>query len=327
MWQLVAVVLLFCIIPKTYSQEIMIQMPATSITIEQAIKEIETQTQMHCSYGDILQTGRIITFPGKDMSLDEIARLIAGTTLSYKIEKRRILFYPKKQNEKENNTQHLVYTPWKWYKKVIVTNADSLEKAKKSVYMIHKTQSVHFVDTNVEPLGLYKGHRLKTALKTNLLYAATTTPNVGIEFAVSDKVTFDLGFDYNGFKFKSKGNSNPKLMHWSAVADARLWFCRVFEGTFIGVHGLYGQYNVENIPIIRKPDYRAKGYGVGGGISIGHHWALGKSWGFEMSLGVGAVYLNYDKYTCGACGTLNERVSKMYYGPTKSTISLIYFIR
>lgn len=40
------------------------------------------------------------------------------------------------------------------------------------------------------------------ALKTNGLYWLTTTPNVGMEFALSRKVTMDLSAAYNPWTFK-----------------------------------------------------------------------------------------------------------------------------
>ena len=48
------------------------------------------------------------------------------------------------------------------------------------------------------------------ALKNNLLYDATTTPNLGFEVGLSKKVTLDVSAGYNPFKF----NDGKKLKHW-----------------------------------------------------------------------------------------------------------------
>jgi len=58
------------------------------------------------------------------------------------------------------------------------------------------------------------------ALKNNLLYDATTTPNLGFEVGLSKKVTLDVSAGYNPFKF----NDGKKLKHWlvgSALLDLR----------------------------------------------------------------------------------------------------------
>ena len=70
------------------------------------------------------------------------------------------------------------------------------------------------------------------ALKTNGLYWLTTTPNVGMEFALSRKVTMDLSAAYNPWTFKD----DKKMRFWLAQPEVKYWFCEKFEGHFIGVH-------------------------------------------------------------------------------------------
>ena len=44
------------------------------------------------------------------------------------------------------------------------------------------------------PTGI---HAQQTALKTNTLFWATTTPNVGVEFGITRQITLDLWGAYN----------------------------------------------------------------------------------------------------------------------------------
>ena len=162
-------------------------------------------------------------------------------------------------------------------------------------------------------------------LKTNALYLATTTPNLGIEFSLSEKVTFDLSGGYNFFQFDTNGSTNRKLLHWSVLLEGRYWFCRKYQENFVGLHGLYSKYNIEDVPFFSNKRY--VGDIIGGGLTYGHHWAMGKSWGFEISVSLGVAYLDYDEYECGDCGKFKERNNKWYYGPTKATISFVYFIK
>lgn len=50
----------------------------------------------------------------------------------------------------------------------------------------------------------------------------------------------DLSAGYNPFEF----NNDKQAKHWLAHAGVRFWTCEKFNGTFIGVHALGGQYDV-----------------------------------------------------------------------------------
>ena len=107
------------------------------------------------------------------------------------------------------------------------------------------------------------------ALKNNLLYDATTTPNLGFEVGLSKKVTLDVSAGYNPFKF----NDGKKLKHWLVMPEVRYWTCEKFNGTFIGVHALGGQYNIAGIKLPfgifpNLKDHRYDGYLYGGGLTL-----------------------------------------------------------
>ena len=132
----------------------------------------------------------------------------------------------------------------------------------------------------------------KIAIKTNAAYWATTTLNLGMEIALKPKMTLDLTGTYNPFTF----SNNKKIMHWAIQPELRYWTCQRFAGHFFGLHAHYGRYNGG----LEK--YRYKGWFVGGGISYGYQWIVGKRWNIETELGVGYAYLDYDKYRRKACG-------------------------
>ena len=169
-------------------------------------------------------------------------------------------------------------------------------------------------------------------IKTNTLYWLTTTPNIGLEYRVGNHLTLSADLGYNAFKYPEwvgeEPGSNPKLHHWLVRPEIKYWFCRPFERGFLGLHGLYADYNVGGIkliPFLKNARYR--GYGVGGGVSYGYQWAWGRRWGVEASLGLGYIYLRYNKYDCGRCGKKQGRYSRHYLGPTKAALSVIYYIR
>lgn len=167
-----------------------------------------------------------------------------------------------------------------------------------------------------------------TNIGTNLLYWGTTTPNVSAEFKLSKHYTLSGTFGYNAFNFHDNAdNVNPKIHHWLVMPELKRWLCRSYEKGYFGVHAFYLRYNAGGIDFPSfLSDYRYKGYGVGGGVSYGYQWAIGKRWGFEASIGVGYVYLNYRKYELGDCGEYIEHTKKHAALPTKAALSFVYYI-
>lgn len=163
----------------------------------------------------------------------------------------------------------------------------------------------------------------KFALKTNTLYWATTTPNLGFEVGLAPKMTLDVSGNYNPFKF----SDNRQLKHWLVQPELRYWLCERFNGSFFGLHGHYGEVNVSNLDIFGMGDYRYDGKVYGAGISYGYQWILNNRWSMEATIGVGYARLDYDKYECGNCGKKLDHNTKNYFGPTKVGLSIIYVIK
>lgn len=173
--------------------------------------------------------------------------------------------------------------------------------------------------------GIVTTKAQKVALKTNLLYDATSTINVGAEVSIAPQWTLDLSGSLNPWKFKD----DKKFRIWMAQPEARYWFCQKFNGSFIGVHAMGGQFNAGNVKLPfgiapKLKDYRFEGWYAGGGVVYGYQWILGPHWNFEAAVGFGYNYINYDKYKCGDCGSKEKGGHTNYVGPTKIAVSAIY---
>lgn len=175
---------------------------------------------------------------------------------------------------------------------------------------------------------LDENYQPKAAVKTNLLYLATTTLNVGAEFALARRWTLDIVVGLNPWDLSSgKGG----IRHGLIQPEVRYWFCNRFERHFVGLHGIYGQYQIQNIDLDPVGNdltgKRYDGWGAGAGVSYGYHLPMGKRWAWEFTVGAGYIYLDYDKYNCGECDKALGRKTKHYFGPTKAGINLVYMIK
>lgn len=165
-------------------------------------------------------------------------------------------------------------------------------------------------------------------LKTNVLYDATATFNLGAEIGLGTQTSLDVSGNYNPWSFTDK---DRQWKHWMVQPEFRYWLCERFNGHFFGVHALAGEYNVNRVklpfdilPSLNKYNYQGNFFG--GGISYGYEWILSKHWGLEATIGVGYLRVKYDQYQNPDCGTKLESGHKNYFGPTKAGITFTYFI-
>lgn len=168
------------------------------------------------------------------------------------------------------------------------------------------------------------------AVKTNVIYDATATVNLGVEVGLAARWSLDISGNFNAWDMS--GGSRWK--HWLAQPEARYWFCNSFSKHFLGFHLLGGQYNIGGLKndvrflgtdYSGMTDHRYQGWGVGAGVAYGYAWILGKHWNLEAELGLGYIYNKYDVYQCAGCGKMSESGrSHHYVGATKAAISLVY---
>lgn len=152
------------------------------------------------------------------------------------------------------------------------------------------------------------------AVKTNGLYWLTTTPNAGVEFALSNKVTLDISGAYNPWTFKD----DKKMRFWMLQPEVKYWICEKFEGHFIGLH-LHGAQYFGGFS-----DKRYDGYLAGGGFTYGYNWILSPHWNLEAAIDIGYAHLWYKESLRIPCLKCYENKHKNYFGPTKAAISFIY---
>lgn len=181
------------------------------------------------------------------------------------------------------------------------------------------------------------GAKAQLAVKTNLLYDATTTPNVGLEYAFGMRNTIQLVYGLNPWVFNSETHGKRDAKHWVLMPEYRRWLCSKFNGHFFGVHAMGGEFNASNVSLpipgaffggenitrgVR--DRRYQGDFIGIGATYGYQWILGKHWNLEAEVGVGYGHVWYDKFLCGTCGNKLSEGTTNYVGITKLGISILY---
>ena len=160
----------------------------------------------------------------------------------------------------------------------------------------------------------------KWAVKSNLLYDATATINLGVEAALGPRVTLDISGNYNPWEF-----GDARWKHWLIQPEVRYWLCERFNGHFFGLHAHYAEYNAGGINF--NADFhrnRYQGHLYGAGLSYGYQWLIGKRWNLEATVGLGYARLWDRKYPIAECGEVIRTRSRNYFGPTKIGLALIF---
>lgn len=170
-------------------------------------------------------------------------------------------------------------------------------------------------------LGAFAQHG---AIKTNAVYAATTTPNLGVEWVLGNHYTMDVTAGYNPFSL----GENSQLKHWMVSPELRYWTCEAMNGHFLGLHGVFGDYNMSGwkIPFAKidmtQTRYAGEFWGIG--LSYGYQWILNNHFGIEATVGGGYANVHVEKFKIDGNGAKQGDSVYGYILPTRLGLSLMY---
>lgn len=189
------------------------------------------------------------------------------------------------------------------------------------------------------------------ALRTNLLYDATLTPNLGAEVRVDSVWTVGVNVGFNAWDIdKAK---NKKWRHVLVSPNVRRYFghkrdtlcvygysnglykvlydsvvthrVQYFEGNII-----YSHYNVGNTRIPfglydAVKHRRLQGDLLALGGKYGYSWMLSRNWRIEAEAGLAVGYAWFKENDCDHCGTYYGKGDRIFLLPQLG-INVVYLI-
>lgn len=178
----------------------------------------------------------------------------------------------------------------------------------------------------------------KIAVKTNLLYDASATVNLGVEIGLGKRTTLDISGNYNAWDTDKE--LNEKMRHSLIQPEFRYYLCERMNGHFFGAHAHLLQYNIcgdhwlpnifkeaSNLRNSNVEPSRYQGEGYGAGLVYGYDWVVAPRLNVEFAVGAGYIYFDYERYGPTKCDPCLERNTKHYWGLTKLGVSLVYIIK
>lgn len=167
------------------------------------------------------------------------------------------------------------------------------------------------------------GTAQQVAVKTNLLYWATTTPNIGVEFALDKHSTLSISGNYNPWTIGDDG----RIRHWFIQPEYRHWFSEKYTHFYVGAHLIGGGFQIGRftlplhiVPQIANRYY--EGWMIGAGISAGYQFYIAPHWNLELSAGVGVMNVHYHVENNSSYSR-----SRWFPMPTQAGITFVYLFR
>ena len=191
------------------------------------------------------------------------------------------------------------------------------------------------------------------ALRTNLLYDATLTPNIGAEVRLDSTWSAGINFGFNAWDIDKQ--KNKKWRHFLIAPNVRHYFGQkrdtlnhyTFEdgrlvsvrhdsvaiynsGHYVELDAIYSHYNVGNVKFpfgmyksVR--DRRLQGDLLALGAKYGYSWILARDWRIEAEAGVAVGYAWFKEYDCDHCGTFYGKDCRIFLLPQLG-INVVYII-
>lgn len=169
----------------------------------------------------------------------------------------------------------------------------------------------------------------RIALRTNLLYDATLSPNIGVDVRVDSTWTVGLLAGINAWDIDKEKNKKWRHMLFSLRARKFL-NDSVFHKGYIETDVIYSHFNVGNVKFpfgLYKSvrDRRLQGDLVALGGKYGYSWILARNWRIEAEAGVAVGYAWFKEYDCPHCGTFLGNGDRIFLLPQLG-INIVYII-
>lgn len=167
------------------------------------------------------------------------------------------------------------------------------------------------------------------ALRNNLLYDATLTPNLGIEMRLDSTWSAGLRVGLNAWDIDK--SANKKWRHVLVAPNVRHYLNdTIFHKGYIEGDLIYSHFNVGNTRIPFNlysgvKDRRLQGDLIALGCRYGYSWILSRTWRLETEAGIAVGYAWFDEYDCPTCGNYLGKDNRLFLLPLLG-LNFVYII-
>lgn len=178
-------------------------------------------------------------------------------------------------------------------------------------------------------LSVQRGEAQSFALRNNLLYDATLTPNIGADIRLDSLWTLGAVVGINAWDVDKE--KNKKWRHLLIEPNVRRWLNRTpFSKSYIEGDLIYSHFNVGNTTIpfslydaVKEKRLQGDLFALGG--KYGYSWILARHWRIEAEAGIAIGYAWFKEYECATCGQQLGEGDRIFLLPQLG-INVVYII-
>ena len=167
----------------------------------------------------------------------------------------------------------------------------------------------------VAPYNDGDGIGMEFSVRANLLRWATLTPDVGIEV----RADRSWGLLVNGsWTSWSHNNADSRYALWEVAPEFR-WYLGHSKRGYLGAMYKFGSFNYKLSATGKQGDL------TGGGLTGGYLLRLNRSLSLDLSLGVGCLHADYEKYiVIDGVRVRQGSECKNWWGPISAGVTLAW---
>lgn len=178
-------------------------------------------------------------------------------------------------------------------------------------------------------LSVQRGEAQSFALRNNLLYDVTLTPNLGADIRIDSLWTIGAVVGINAWDVDK--TKNEKWRHLLIEPNVRRWLNRTpFSKSYIEGDLIYSHFNVGNTTIpfslydaVKEKRLQGDLFALGG--KYGYSWILARHWRIEAEAGIAIGYAWFKEYECATCGQQLGEGDRIFLLPQLG-INVVYII-
>ena len=181
-----------------------------------------------------------------------------------------------------------------------------------------------FILTSHQVLG-----QNRVAIRSNLLYDATLSPNLGIEVRVD--TTWSVGGSVGINAWDIDKQKNRKWRHLLISPKVRKYLGdSLFHRGYLEGNLIYSHYNVGNVKfpfgLYRSVrERRLQGDLLALGAKYGYAWIMARNWRIEAEAGIAVGYAWFKEFECPHCGAQLGEGNRIFLLPQLG-INVVYII-
>ncbi len=167
----------------------------------------------------------------------------------------------------------------------------------------------------VAPYNDGDGIGMEFSVRANLLRWATLTPDVGIEVRADRSWGLLVNASWTSWSWDKAGR---RYALWEVAPEFR-WYLGHSKRGYLGAMYKFGSFNYKLSATGKQGDL------TGGGLTGGYLLRFNRSLSLDLSLGVGCLHADYEKYTVvDGVRVRQGSECKNWWGPISAGVTLVW---